>query len=116
MSTGSGGGDAAGSTLRVTVTERPGAPPVTWTLSDEPPGGDHPDPVGACAALGAADRPFDPVPPDRLCAQVYGGPQTATIDGVWRGVRVHATYSRVNACEIGRWNALGAVFRTSGDE
>jgi hypothetical protein len=98
----------------VSVTERPGAPPVIWTLTDNPLGGDHPDPAAAHAALAAAAHPFAPVPPGTMCAQVYGGPQMATIDGVWRGVPVHATYSRVDACEISRWNALSAVFRTDG--
>jgi hypothetical protein len=101
----------ARSSLRVTVWAGPGQPPATWTLTDDPPGGDHPDPAGACAALAAATRPFDPVPPGTMCAQLYGGPQTATIDGNWHGVPVHATYSRVDACEIGRWKALAAVFR-----
>jgi hypothetical protein len=100
------------SELRVSVSGGPGQPPVTWTLTDDPPGGDHPDPAGACAALAAAARPFEPVPPGTLCAQVYGGPQTATLDGVWHGVGVHAGYSKVNACEIARWNALAAVFPT----
>jgi hypothetical protein len=104
--------ERAGSRLRVTVSAGPGQQPTSWTLTDDPPAGDHPDPAGACAALAAAERPFAPVPPGTMCAQVYGGPQTATIDGVWHGVPVHATYSRVDACEIGRWNALAAVFRT----
>ena len=50
----------------------------TWTLTCAPdgtPGGDHPDAASACAALAAATvDPFAPVPRDRMCTQVYGGP------------------------------------------
>jgi hypothetical protein len=104
---------AIASRLRVSIRDSPDRDPAMWTLSCDPPGGDHPDPAAACAALAAADRPFDPVPPGTMCAQVYGGPQTATIDGVWQGRPVHATYSRVDACEIARWDALAAVFGTA---
>jgi hypothetical protein len=97
--------------LTVTVWPQVGARPLRWTLTDDPPGGDHPDPVGACAALAAARHPFAPVPPGSMCAQVYGGPQTATIEGVWRGERVSARYSRTDGCEIARWNAVAAVLQ-----
>ncbi len=43
------------------------------------------------------------------CLQVYGGPETATITGTWRGVEVDATYRRTDGCEIARWTKLGAV-------
>ncbi|WP_323132488.1 SSI family serine proteinase inhibitor, partial [Kineococcus indalonis] len=59
----------------------------TWTLTCAPdgtPGGDHPDAAAACAALAAATvDPFAPVPRDRTCTQVYGGPQRATVSGTW---------------------------------
>lgn len=102
----------AANRLRVSIQESPDSVPTTWTLTCDPPGGDHPDPAAACAALAAADQPFDPVPPGTMCAQIYGGPQTATIDGTWRGRPVRASYSRVDACEIARWNALAPVFGT----
>jgi len=106
------GAGAAASRLRVTVRESPDSDPTTWMLSCDPPGGDHPDPAAACAALAAADRPFDPVPPGTMCAQIYSGPQTATVHGTWQGRPVHATYSRVDACETARWAALAPLFRT----
>jgi len=104
-------GTPAPTSLIVTVTPQPGAAPVRWTLTDDPPGGNHPDPAAACAALAAARRPFDPVPRDAVCTQQWGGPQTATIEGTWRGRPVRARYSRTDGCEISRWNALAPVLQ-----
>lgn len=47
---------------------------------------------------------------------MYGGPQTATIDGLWRGQRVHASYSRTDGCEIARWEALAPVLQPARDD
>ncbi|REF35669.1 SSI family serine proteinase inhibitor [Thermasporomyces composti] len=99
--------------LTVTVWERPGAPPRVWTLTADPPGGTHPDPEAAIRAIEEAQRPFDPVPRGALCAQVYGGPQRAVIEGHWRGRPVSARYDKRNACEIARWKALSAVLDAS---
>ncbi|MDP9394221.1 MAG: subtilase-type protease inhibitor [Actinomycetota bacterium] len=100
--------------LTVTVDTGQGAAPVTWTLTCDPPGGDHPDAEGACRALAAAAAqhdgdPFAPVPPDTMCAQIFGGPEKATLTGSWRGTAVSATYKRSDSCEIKRWDELGAV-------
>jgi Subtilisin inhibitor-like len=97
------------SRLTVTVWDSPDAEPRRFELTTDPPGGTHRDPGAAVRAIDAAARPFDPVPPDALCAQIYGGPGRAAIEGVWRGRPVSATYDQRNACEIARWKALGAV-------
>lgn len=34
---------------------------------------------------------------------LYGGPQTATIRGIWHGHLVDETYRRTNGCEVARW-------------
>lgn len=98
---------------QLTVHVEPGqdAQPREWTLHCDPPGGSHPAPEAACAALAAASDPFKPVPPDAICTQIYGGPQTATLEGTWRGERVHATYNRKNGCEIHRWEAIKAALQ-----
>jgi hypothetical protein len=44
-----------------------------------------------------------------MCTQVYGGPETATITGTWRGERVDASYRLTDGCEIARWRKLGPV-------
>jgi hypothetical protein len=54
------------------------------------------------------------VPKDRMCAQVYGGPETATITGSWRGQPVTSRLSRVNGCETSRWSALEGLLPKAG--
>jgi hypothetical protein len=79
----------------------------TWRLTCDPPGGDHPDPVGACRVLeanGAAALP--PVPKGMSCTMVFGGPERATVTGTWRGQRVSARFDRTNGCEISRWSRM----------
>lgn len=96
------GTDGAGGTIR-------------WHLTCDPPGGDHPDPEGACRALedhGAQALP--PVAKDRVCTQVYGGPEVATVQGTWHGRPVLTTFSRTDGCQIGRWNALAALLPPVG--
>lgn len=95
--------------LTVTVTPKSGADPREWTLKCDPPGGSHPDAKKACAALTKAEHPFKPTPKNRMCTQIYGGPQQAKIHGTWQGTKVDASYSRKNGCEINRWNALKPV-------
>lgn len=97
--------------LIVRVDPGEGKQAVEWELTCGPSGGTHPAPEAACAALAHADDPFSPVPEDQICTQIYGGPQTATIDGVWRGQRVHATYSRADGCQIHRWESIKPVLQ-----
>jgi hypothetical protein len=102
--------------LDVTVQSDETAPPKQWTLTCDPPGGDHPDPAAACAALEKGKAPFAPVPKDMACTEIFGGPQTATITGTWRGEQVNASYNRSNGCEIARWERLIPVFQDAGGE
>ncbi len=78
----------------------------TATLTCDPNGGTHPSAEAACSALLAHPDALRPVPPDTACAEIFGGPQLATISGA-NGV--HALLSRANSCEIARWDALSAV-------
>ena len=87
---------------------------MVWKLSCDPPGGDHPDPEAACQVLDAHADALRPVAKDRACAQVYGGPEQATITGTWRGQRVFSTLSRTDACEIARWAALEGLLPAAG--
>ncbi len=105
----------AASELTITVKAGPEAPGETWTLTCEPAGGDHPDPEAACAALENAEGdPFAPVARGTACTQQFGGPQTATIAGTWRGEPVDASYKRTDGCEIARWDAISAVLGSGG--
>lgn len=46
---------------------------------------------------------FEPTPGNVACTQQYGGPETATVTGTFKGEEVDAKFSRVNGCEIARW-------------
>lgn len=54
-----------------------------------------------CRALDA--EWFEPTPGNVACTQQYGGPETATVTGTFRGEPVDAKFARRNGCEISRW-------------
>jgi hypothetical protein len=65
-----------------------------------------------CAALDVvAPRVFNPVPDDRVCTMIYGGPATATIRGTFQDDLANASFNQSNGCEIGRWNQILPVLR-----
>jgi len=98
--------------VSLTVSVRPNvhASARHWTLTCGPDGGTLMHPAAACAALTRVHDPFAPVKRGAMCSMIYGGPQTATVDGTWRGRRVHATFSRVDGCQTARWNRIAPVF------
>jgi hypothetical protein len=79
---------------------------VTATLTCDPAGGDLTDPAAACAALEAEADALEPVPPDTACTLLYGGPEQARITGTIDGEPVEAVLSRVDGCQIDRWERL----------
>jgi hypothetical protein len=100
--------------LTIVIDDGTGAK-TTWTLTCDRAGGSHPDPDAACRALqarGATALP--PVRKDVACTQVYGGPQRATISGTWHGQPVRSSFSRVNGCEINRWDMLRGLLPPGG--
>lgn len=98
--------------LTVTVDATGEGATTTFTLTCEPVGGDHPDADAACAAIAAAGgtAAFEPTSPGVACTEQWGGPQTATVTGTVDGTRVDADFSRINGCEISRWDRLDALF------
>src|SRR5215203_824793 len=87
----------------------------TWRLTCDPPGGTHPDPKAACRALesnGAAALP--PVPKDKVCAQIYGGAETATITGTWQGMKIISRFARNDGCQISRWKLMEGLLPPGG--
>ncbi|QKW51060.1 SSI family serine proteinase inhibitor [Streptomyces buecherae] len=88
----------------------------TYHLYCHPTGGNHPDPAAACAEVSkktvwGAD-PFAPVPKGTACTKIYGGPATAHVGGRWSGRPVSADFSRVDGCEISRWNKFAKLLGT----
>ena len=108
-------GGKASTILTITVRMSPTAHPITRTLTCDPVGGNAPDAAQACAGLEKAAAakggdPFAPTPKGQMCTQIFGGPQTATVKGTWKGKKVDTTFGRKNGCEIKRWNDLAALF------
>jgi len=87
-----------------------GAGPQRWTLvCGDQATGDHPDAQTACDHLIGLDQPFAALPEDRMCTQQFGGPQTATVTGVWRGEPVDLSLARSDGCLIEQWDRLGPL-------
>ncbi len=110
-------GPTAGATsLTIELTESPTGPSTSTTLTCEPAGGTHRDPAAACAAITAAGgaAAFEPVPRDLACTEIWGGPQTASVLGTVAGQPVRADFSRINGCEIARWDRLALVLGSTG--
>ena len=104
---------AAADELTVTVQDASGKVSTT-RLTCSPPGGTHPDPAAACAALAKNAAALRPVPKDRVCTQIYGGSATATITGTWDAQPVFSRLSLINGCEISRWKALEGLLPPAG--
>jgi hypothetical protein len=91
------------------------SPTVTWRLTCNPPGGTHPNPEAACRALeanGAVALP--PVPKDKACTQIYGGPETASMTGTWHGQPVMSRFARNDGCQISRWKLMEGLLPPGG--
>ncbi|MEI6688531.1 MAG: SSI family serine proteinase inhibitor [Thermoleophilia bacterium] len=83
----------------------------TANLVCDPQAGNLPDIAAACATLASAEgrAALDAPSLDQLCTELYGGPAEARIMGTVDGEVVDAHLSRVNGCEIQRWQALAAL-------
>jgi hypothetical protein len=57
-----------------------------------------------CPEVDALDpKVFEPTAGDVACTQQFGGPETATVKGTFKGEQVDARFGRQNGCEIARW-------------
>jgi Subtilisin inhibitor-like len=103
-------------TTDLTIVVRDGSGKTsTWRLRCDPPGGSHPDPKAACRVLeanGAVALP--PVPGNKVCTQIYGGPETATITGTWHGKQVSSQFARNDGCQISRWKLMEGLLPPAG--
>jgi hypothetical protein len=76
----------------------PDAERATGYLGDRPA-------VELCTRARALSGFLTSAPPrDRVCAEVYGGPQTAQIIGNLEGRPVDRRFARTDACEIADWD------------
>ena len=106
-----------GTSLRITYiedVERP-ADRVRWTVQCNPAQGTHPRRAAVCRELSQLDwQVFRPVPQDKACAQVYGGPQVAIVSGRVNGHAVWARLSRADGCQISRWGRIPSLLPPGG--
>ncbi len=110
-----GGGDDAATTLRVDgILTRGGAETrfAGRVVCDDGRGAGSgsldADADAVCRRLQADPDVFDGVGSraDRLCTQVYGGPQRARIRGRVDGARVDVRFDRSDGCGIADWDQL----------
>jgi hypothetical protein len=114
---GSAGTTATGTALTVTYWEDGArtADRVQWTLRCNPPRGTLARAATACRKLATGGaRLFAPVPKNVACTEIYGGPQVARVVGTVKGVRVWASLSRTNGCQIARWERLSPWLLPAG--
>jgi len=99
---------SASDQLRVTywAQGRERGTPQRWTLRCEPAGGTLPRAAAACTRLARMRAPFEPIPRDSACTQIYGGPQEAVVAGTYAGRRIWIRLSRTDGCEISRFDRL----------
>jgi hypothetical protein len=55
------------------------------------------------------------VPKDKACTQIYGGPETATVTGTWKGQRVMSRFARNDGCQISRWKLMAGLLPPGGN-
>jgi hypothetical protein len=109
-SPGTGSTTQADNDLQIEIDRGDGKGPERYTLSClGSASGSHPDPQAACAHLASLPDPFAPIPTDAVCTELYGGPQTAHITGVWGGKPVDLELSRTDGCRISQWDRLGPL-------
>ena len=99
---GSGGaGGEPATSLSVTLDPDGSGGQDAQTATLECPGSD------ACDTLhGITKADFAQVPPTQACTQIFGGPDTARIEGTLDGAEVQATLNRSNGCEIERFGTF----------
>lgn len=86
----------------------PGAERATGYLDDRPA-------VELCGRARALSSFLTSAPPrDRVCAEVYGGPQTAQIIGNLEGRPVDRRFARTDGCEIADWDRARALLPEVG--
>lgn len=101
--------------LVVTLLESPGTAPVVRRLVADD-AGLRPEttvedaPAALAAVLEHGESLFFPVRTRlRVCTQQYGGPQRATVTGLFLGREVNAEFSLTDGCRIADWERIAAL-------
>jgi hypothetical protein len=108
---------APGTGLTITYLEDVNRPTerVRWTVRCDPVAGTHPRRAAVCRDLDRLGwEVFRPVPQDRACTQLYGGPQVAIVSGRVDGHAVWARLSRADGCQISRWARVPSLLPPGG--
>ena len=75
---------------------------------------DAPEDSDLCRDVAELDAEvFEPTPGNVACTQQYGGPETATVTGTFRGEEVDAKFGRQNGCEIARWEEAAPLLEAA---
>jgi hypothetical protein len=92
--------------------ERGGAPTVDLVISVTTPQGNRETRLQCDADGGSrrcdiarrlADFLAEEPPRDRVCTEIYGGPETARVRGTIGERRIDRRFSKTNGCEIADW-------------
>ena len=89
---------------------------LTVTLDPDGPGGEDESTEDVSCEDGSDDAPcqavagidvdaLGPVSPNTACTEIFGGPDTASIEGTIEGEEVDVDLTRANGCEIERFDA-----------
>ena len=99
--------------LRIAVRAAPDAPPRSATLACDgaPVATGFINDAPAACALVTEDQEARAVlverrPDDRICTQLYGGPQQARVTGRIEGSPVDVTVNRADGCGVADWSRL----------
>jgi hypothetical protein len=96
--------------LVIHVNPDPNGPAHHWWLAAEPPLGRHPRLEEACRLLREFDNDDDPFAPfNGTSVQQWFGPDTATVQGFWRGRWIQANFKLNDGGECSRWKRLVPV-------
>jgi hypothetical protein len=109
---GEGNGDGRGGS--------PSAPMTELTVTVWPDGRDGPvrerrvECPGAAACEDLSMERLAPVPRNKACTAIYGGPNVARVTGTLRGQPVDERFSLEDGCQIARWERNRALLGPAG--
>jgi hypothetical protein len=97
------------------------APTTQLTVTVWPEGRDGPvrerrvECPGAAVCRGLTARLLTPVPRNKACTAIYGGPSVARVSGTVRGEPVDELFGLEDGCQIARWERNRALLGPPGN-